>query len=204
MNSKDYGNIVKEARLKKGLSQTQLAENCHLGLRTVQRIESGQVTPRISTVKLINEFLDITISDYTGFKTENIDYKTLFYLGVSVFGLGIVFGAAINNILGLSFIIIGLINIFIGLDNKNKWSTKTTQNYLKTSAPKTENVIKDTLIKVHAHISKNLKTISLIVGVLMFSIAVFKIIYENSNQWLGVVCGAYLIWLFFNLDKHEK
>ena len=122
MNSKDYGNVVKEARNKKGLTQRQLAEKCHLGLRTVQRIESGLVSPRISTVKLINEFLDISISDYSGFKTLNIDYRTIFYLGISVFGLGVIFSVAINIILGLSFVIIGLIQVMC-------WCLKYLQDY---------------------------------------------------------------------------
>ena len=51
---------------------------------------------------------------------------------------------------------------------------------------------------------KNLKIVTLVVGCLMFLIAVVKIIAEDSNQWLGLVGGAYLIWLYFNMDRYSE
>ena len=36
---------VKELRIKKGLSQEELAENTGLSIRTIQRIENGENTP---------------------------------------------------------------------------------------------------------------------------------------------------------------
>ena len=117
MKNEAYGNIVKEARLKKGLTQTELADKCHLGLRTVQRIEKGTVKPRIQTVKLLNEFLEIEISDYRDFNTSVINYKVLLYSGISILGLGIVFIAAVNVVMGAIFIALGFLNIFIGARN---------------------------------------------------------------------------------------
>ena len=58
MNQPQLGNKISELRLAKGLTQTELAEKCNLSLRTIQRIESTEVTPRSYTLKLIFKALD--------------------------------------------------------------------------------------------------------------------------------------------------
>ena len=57
MKQPEIGNDVQDARIKSGLTQTQLADKCRLDIRTIQRIESGQVNPRFYTLNLINEVL---------------------------------------------------------------------------------------------------------------------------------------------------
>ncbi|SNR14771.1 N-acetylmuramoyl-L-alanine amidase [Tenacibaculum jejuense] len=46
-----------EVRTSKGLTQTEVANLCNISLRTIQRIESGTVTPRAYTIKQISEAL---------------------------------------------------------------------------------------------------------------------------------------------------
>ena len=58
MNQPDLGKRILELRLAKGMTQGDLAEKCNLSLRTIQRIESAEVTPRSYTVKLIFSHLD--------------------------------------------------------------------------------------------------------------------------------------------------
>lgn len=53
-------------RKTKGLSQEALAEACGLSLRAVQRIESGEVSPRPHTVKVMAEALDIPVDALAG------------------------------------------------------------------------------------------------------------------------------------------
>ena len=53
MKQPELGKKIFELRQSKGLTQTELAENCNLSLRTVQRIEAAEVTPRIYTIKAI-------------------------------------------------------------------------------------------------------------------------------------------------------
>ncbi|RBW60324.1 hypothetical protein DS884_04635 [Tenacibaculum sp. E3R01] len=55
------GKRIKETRIKKGLSQETLAEYAKINLRTVQRIENNETTPRDKTLKLILNALDIEI-----------------------------------------------------------------------------------------------------------------------------------------------
>jgi transcriptional regulator with XRE-family HTH domain len=64
MNEISFGEKVKRARLKIGWTQTELAYNCRLGLRTVQRIENNEVVPRIYTVKLLSDALHIPLTSY--------------------------------------------------------------------------------------------------------------------------------------------
>ena len=66
MKQPQLGKKILDLRLAKGLTQTELAEKCNLSLRTIQRIESTEVTPRSYTLKLIFETLD-----FDGFNSTN-------------------------------------------------------------------------------------------------------------------------------------
>jgi hypothetical protein len=55
---------------------------------------------------------------------NNINYQSIFFMGISFVGLGVVFIAAVNEILGVSFMIIGILNMIIGAKNKDKWPKK--------------------------------------------------------------------------------
>ena len=58
MNQPDLGLRVTELRLQKGLTQEQLAEECEVSPRTIQRIESGEVDPRTYTLQCLSSSLD--------------------------------------------------------------------------------------------------------------------------------------------------
>jgi transcriptional regulator with XRE-family HTH domain len=63
MNQPELGKKIAELRKAKGLTQEELVEKCNLSVRTLQRIESGDVTPRSYTIKTIFVALDYTIYD---------------------------------------------------------------------------------------------------------------------------------------------
>ncbi|WP_297337096.1 helix-turn-helix domain-containing protein [Algoriphagus sp.] len=52
------GKKISELRKAKGLTQEELVEKCNLNVRTIQRIEAGEVTPRSYTIKALFEALD--------------------------------------------------------------------------------------------------------------------------------------------------
>src|SRR5579875_813928 len=54
--------IIK-ARKQKGLTQEQLADLSHITVRTIQRIENGDSTPRAYTLKAIASVLDISFAE---------------------------------------------------------------------------------------------------------------------------------------------
>ena len=58
MQQPELGQKIAELRKSKGLTQEELVEKCNINVRTIQRIESGAVTPRSFTLKLIFSSLD--------------------------------------------------------------------------------------------------------------------------------------------------
>jgi transcriptional regulator with XRE-family HTH domain len=63
MKQPDLGKKLTELRKAKGLTQEELVERCNINVRTIQRIEAGEVTPRSFTVKVILAAMDYTLSD---------------------------------------------------------------------------------------------------------------------------------------------
>ncbi|MCF6268757.1 MAG: helix-turn-helix domain-containing protein [Melioribacteraceae bacterium] len=61
MNQHEIGRKLLELRKKKGLTQEELAIRCGVNVRSIQRIEAGTVSPRVSTLKLIGAELDYEI-----------------------------------------------------------------------------------------------------------------------------------------------
>lgn len=53
------GNIIKEARIRKGMTQEELADISRINLRTIQRIENEENEPRPKTLNLISGVLDL-------------------------------------------------------------------------------------------------------------------------------------------------
>jgi len=58
MKQQEIGNKLNQLRNQKGLTQKELSEQCGIDIRTIQRIESGEVSPRMSTLKLIAKILE--------------------------------------------------------------------------------------------------------------------------------------------------
>ena len=62
MKQPELGKKIIELRKAKGLTQEELVEKCNISVRTIQRIEAGEVTPRVYTIKTILGALDYDIS----------------------------------------------------------------------------------------------------------------------------------------------
>jgi transcriptional regulator with XRE-family HTH domain len=60
----NLGQKVSELRKAKGLTQEELVELCNISVRTLQRIEHGDVMPRSYTVKSIFSALEYELEDY--------------------------------------------------------------------------------------------------------------------------------------------
>lgn len=58
MKQPELGRKILDLRKAKGLTQDELVEKCNISVRTLQRIEAGEVTPRSYTVRIIFEALD--------------------------------------------------------------------------------------------------------------------------------------------------
>jgi transcriptional regulator with XRE-family HTH domain len=59
----ELGKKIADLRKAKGLTQEELVDKCNLNVRTLQRIESGEVVPRTYTIRLIFEALDFPFEE---------------------------------------------------------------------------------------------------------------------------------------------
>ncbi|HBX88171.1 MAG TPA: XRE family transcriptional regulator, partial [Marinilabiliaceae bacterium] len=55
------GKRIREIRDKRGLSQEDLAEKSKVNLRTIQRIENNETSPREKTLRLIYDALEVEV-----------------------------------------------------------------------------------------------------------------------------------------------
>lgn len=62
MKQPELGRTIADLRKAKGLTQEELVDVCNLNVRTLQRIESGEVTPRTYTLKIISDALDFDMN----------------------------------------------------------------------------------------------------------------------------------------------
>lgn len=53
--------IVKERRTRKGYTQKELSDISKISLRSIQRIEKGEVVPRMYTLKTLADSLDFSL-----------------------------------------------------------------------------------------------------------------------------------------------
>ena len=61
------GEFIKEQRIRKGFTQEELASKIDTSVRTVQRIEKGEVDPRSFTLHAISEALEIEFEKLISF-----------------------------------------------------------------------------------------------------------------------------------------
>ncbi|KAI9432565.1 hypothetical protein F5148DRAFT_1295705 [Russula earlei] len=66
--------LVKDCRAAKGYTQQELADLTHISLRSVQRIENGEVQPRLYTIRVLAEHLGF--ADQLGVPEEVLEEAT--------------------------------------------------------------------------------------------------------------------------------
>jgi len=58
LNTQQIGSLIKQSRVKKGYTQQQVADMTQLSLRSIQRIEKGEVMPRQFSLNVLADQLD--------------------------------------------------------------------------------------------------------------------------------------------------
>ena len=72
----ETGKIIKDLRIKKGMTQEELADKTEVSSRTIQRIENGEVDPRSYTLQMIAKALEVDFSIFTkDDQTEDEDLR---------------------------------------------------------------------------------------------------------------------------------
>ncbi len=83
MKQPELGLKISELRKSKGFTQEELVEKCNISVRTIQRIEAGEVTPRSYTVKTILSALDYDLNQIqTSNSRVTKEFKKIFLLDV--------------------------------------------------------------------------------------------------------------------------
>ncbi len=68
MKQPELGKKIVDLRKAQGLTQEELVDRCNLSVRTLQRIESGEVIPRSHTIRVIFAALDYKVYDSSNFR----------------------------------------------------------------------------------------------------------------------------------------
>jgi transcriptional regulator with XRE-family HTH domain len=126
MKQPELGKRISQLRKAKGLTQGELAEKCNLSTRTIQRIESAEVTPRSYTIKIIFRCLNYDIYDSFGKMSYWMDrsaYKLQCWLGQLNKYVSELFNLKTNTmkkvmILSVPFLSVLLVLLLSGLDTK--------------------------------------------------------------------------------------
>jgi len=125
------GKKITELRKQKGLTQEELVERCNVTVRTIQRIESGETTPRIYTIKTILNALDL---DYE--KVFEREYnKGKFDKILRFFPSNLKEVLNVSFIAGIVYFVLGFVEMgyyitsFFDLDSQTNWSDLPIKNY---------------------------------------------------------------------------
>ena len=71
----DFEIKIKEARLQKGLSQTELAKEMSISRQAVSQFESGKVIPTIERLVEIAQILNVTLNELVEFEKIHSEYS---------------------------------------------------------------------------------------------------------------------------------
>ncbi|HET8859734.1 helix-turn-helix transcriptional regulator [Marivirga sp.] len=92
MKQPELGYKIQNWRKAKGLTQEELVEKCNLNVRTLQRIEAGEVLPRSYTIKSILEVLNVDFSELNLKEDQQNQFSTLLENKSSYFKWGAIIG----------------------------------------------------------------------------------------------------------------
>lgn len=99
MDNFDYpaiGQRIKTLRKRKGLNQTELAQQLNKSLRTVQKYETGEIEVSIAVVNQIADILESTSTYILGYESSTAEIKNLSDIMDFLFKLETVVGIDFN------------------------------------------------------------------------------------------------------------
>ena len=114
MKQPELGKKISELRKARGLTQEELVEKCNIGVRTIQRIEAGEVTPRSYTIKTILAALESDIKLVSEDEDDSESFtkwlKSLFLIDIDLSNPSEFFVKQLNIawIVGLVYFILGI------------------------------------------------------------------------------------------------
>lgn len=113
----ELGKRIADYRKSKGLTQEELVEKCNLSVRTLQRIEAGEVTPRIYTVRLILEVLELDYENTLSFENKDDKGQKQSWLEQFYIGLMDLFNLKTNTMKKISVLSLAIFAILLGMNS---------------------------------------------------------------------------------------
>ena len=127
MKQPELGKKIADLRKAQGLTQEELVERCNLSVRTLQRIESGEVVPRSHTIRVIFAALDYKVYD-----SSNISLRLFFKQVLDVFNLKTNTMKKLS-ILTLAFAAVVFILLTVCMDGNAQSETKVRKIITETN-----------------------------------------------------------------------
>jgi len=126
MEQPELGKKILQLRLSKGLTQNELAGKCNLSIRTIQRIELAEVTPRSFTIKTIFSNLEYDFYN-SGTVSQGVKTSTFRDAILEIINL------KKNTMRKLSFLSVVLILVMLGL-TKSEMHAQTINGWFKAGS----------------------------------------------------------------------
>jgi len=163
MESVDFGKKLIEVRKYKGLTQGEVAELCNVTIRTIQRIESGIVKPRASTIKIISQTLrfDFFETSDTGYDVTNENQTSKLKDHTFLWYIKDLFNLKTNAMRKISILSVStclIIFMFVSIFNANSQTDNVRRQEGLTIQRNEDNTIK----RVEAAFTRNLTFDSLV------------------------------------------
>ena len=125
------GKKITELRKQKGLTQEELVERCNVTVRTIQRIESVETTPRIYTIKTILNALGLDYEKVFGREYNEGKFDKI----LRFFPSNLKEVLNVSFIAGMVYFVLGFVEMgyyttsFFDLDSQTNWSDLPIKNY---------------------------------------------------------------------------
>jgi transcriptional regulator with XRE-family HTH domain len=106
MNSIKLSEKLKKLRIDKGYSQEELSEKSNLSLRTIQRLENGESSPREDTINLLIKAFDLPNDFFIESKITKDETKKIAKRRIPWFIISLTtIGCSVGVLLGINFVL---------------------------------------------------------------------------------------------------
>jgi len=127
MQQPELGRRLTALRKEKNLTQEELVEKSHVSVRTIQRIEAGEVLPRTITVKILLEALGESFESFSTKQTQAMETRTSI---VPTFDRNtLLMGILAGSVYLVSEIILGMMDI-VWITEDRDWGFRMNAIYI--------------------------------------------------------------------------
>ena len=188
MKQPELGKTIFELRKQKGLTQEELVEKCNITVRTIQRIEAGETSPRSYTIK--------TLLNAMGYEYEKVfgkEYKAgKFDKILRIFPNNLKQVLISSSIAGIVYFILGFAETayyvisFSDLPSETNWSDLPMNTHESYSSNATFTLIKIISVISFSFFMRGFVLVgsyykNYLVEIMAFLMIVMNIIFETSE-----------------------